>query len=460
MTPRFLVRALLISFGVAVTAYLGASLLPKKYASNMSLYFPAGQNKASNALASLAGGGAVAEGDAGAIVSLGGAVSSPLVASGPASATGILLSRTCLTETVDKLDLARAWGASNELAAVERLRSAVSVSTDKNGFLLITCTEDNAELCQSIVNHLKQHLDRRASELTMSLASSNRALVEDQYKKADTEVETVRQKLLEALAAGGPNSIEESARSYLQVRTKVVEIKSEAEAAAASIRQQEQALSKYLAGAGKDVSALENAASTGPSASMSKLAEELQARRLEMAEIGRKFTNLSPEFQDANKRLRAVEEQANSELARQRSRIKDGTNLKLIEAKAQLSALNQSLEVYKRFQDEFDRQMRGLPRRNALIQESQSLFDLALQTRARLKSELDRAKLAELRDPSRYKVVDTPIVDPSPVSPRKGIIAAIFFLLASATQFLLLSMKSPRLPKESEGLVANDESRS
>lgn len=430
-----------MSLAVALVAYLGAMLLPKKYASNMSLYFPAAQAKASNALASLASGSGGGDGDSGSISHLNNTVTSPLVGSGPSSATGILLSRTCLAETASKLDLKTVWRTSTELAAVERLRSAVSVSTDKNGFLIISCTESDAELCQSIIRTMKAHLDRRAGELTLSLASSNRALVEKQYKKAEDEVVTAREALLGALAAGGPNSVDEAAKTYLQVRTRLVEVRSEAKSAGEKIATMERGLTSYYGNA-KDANALENGIGTAPSAALSKLAEELETSRLSMAEVARKFTQSSPEYQLARKRLNDAEATSQTELKRQQARVKDGTSLRLLEAKSQLNALNKSVEVYENFLDDVSGQMRRLPERNARIQETQSIFDLTMQARARLKQELDRAILAELRDPSRYKVVDEPIVDPSPVSPRKGIIAAIFFLLAAATQFLLLGTKA------------------
>lgn len=442
MSIRFLVRTLAMSLGIALLTYLGAFLLPKKYSSSMSLYFPAGQAKASNALASLAGGAAASETDPNAMSSLGGAVSSPLVGGGPASATGILLSRTCLSEVVQKLGLKSAWDCSTELRAVDRLRRAVAVSTDKNGFLQIVCTEDSADQCQKVIAAMRQHLDRRAGELTISLASSNRTLVEKQVAKAEKELDSAREQMLKAVAEGGTVVTEEAARNYVQLKVKYMDIKSAIRSAEEGLTERQRAYDQFLAGGGKNPEVLEAGVGQGQSAAISAMATELEKRREDMAEVSRKFASTSPEYRAAKNRLVDIESAAKQELQRKRQSIKTGTHLQLAEARAQLNALKASAEVYNDFIRSLERDRETMPERSANLSEAKANFEAALGNRARLKQELDRAVLAELRDPSRYKVVDEAIVEPDPVSPRKGILAAMAFVLAAAVQFLLLSVRN------------------
>ncbi|MCE9558073.1 MAG: hypothetical protein K8R88_03910 [Armatimonadetes bacterium] len=349
ITPRFILLTLARSFAVAVLAYALGFLLPKQYSSDMALYFPSAQQKASGGLAALAGGAAGGDADGGSIPVLQNAASSPLVGSGPASATGIMTSRTCLFEVIQKLDLQTKWGMSNKWNAYNRLARAIGIRTDKNGFLKVECTEEDPELCKSIVDAVRAHLDKRASQLTLNVAKKNRELVEQQIKKADDEVARVTTKMEAALAQGPVGSLDIVGKNYLDIQTKLIDSKALAKSAEESIASQEQSLKRIYGAAGsKDPTALESAG-VEASKAMGVLAEELQKRRIEMSDTARKFTQGSPEYKAASRRLRDVESVADQEMRKQTESIGAGTNTKLVAAKAQLIALkaSQALVCYR-----------------------------------------------------------------------------------------------------------------
>lgn len=435
------VRILVVSIIVGGLAYLGARLLPKTYNSYTSIYFPAMQASKGglSALAQVSGAG---EGEGGAITSLRGALVSPLVGSAPATATGILLSRTCLLDVVKKLNLDERWKCSESLAAAT-LQQKVSVKTEKSGFLRVDATTEDPELSMHVVDAMFDHLKSRSTALSLNVSKRNRTFIQQRLIESDRKVEQARAKLISKLSQDPASQLPEVRRAYVDTRLKL----EEALVKVASARSELEALRNALKSTSKttksfagDLSAMQalgtNADSASIGLSLDVLATQLQQRRLELVDAGKKFTRSSDEYQEAAKREATVRQLVDEILKSESQRLAAGESPKLVKAQVQLQALEASVEGYQRALAGYERVALTTPESSTATEANRAQFAAALSARAMLQSELEMAIIAEMRDPSRFEVVDPPMVDPEPVGPRKGLIAGIAFVIALLAQLV------------------------
>jgi len=438
---RRFVRPLTIAVIAGVVGYFLAMLLPKTYASGASLYFPSSGAKPPSSFQALTGASSL-EGDPGSVSNLGGAYTSPLVGSGPQTATGILLSRTCLTEVVQKLGLTKRWDLS-EFAAYDKLYGGVSVAQSKSGLLEIEVNLNDPKLCKDVIDHMVAHLLRRSEELTINLSKKVRKQVEQKYLESREEVIAKRERyerLLQGLpVTDGP----EFAKALLAMKGRLDEAKVEYQAAARQLAVSKNQASKLLdpnkAYPG-NLDALKADASGGAGGldakSIQTLAAELERRTIELNDAAKTFAPSSPEYRDLKKRLGAVEALAAKVISARQKDYQEGRRPELFRLESQIEVLKVTIDAYSKIVSDYERTGSEIPKASAAIMDGRSEFEAALKKRELLEAELSRAKIAEERDPSRFEVVDQAIVQSSPVAPRKGMIAVAFFLFALVAQFL------------------------
>lgn len=436
MSRRALVRALLISFGFAVLAYLVAFLLPPTYQASQSLYFPSNQQSmVGGALAQLQG--RPSESDGAVVPSLKGALPSPLVGSAPDTANGILASRSCMLEVVDKLGLADKW-RTTRVRAAKQLQGLVDVRMDKTGFLRIEAQGSSPEEAVSIIKVMQAHLDRRSIELTLNVSRRNRTFIESRLASSNRAVEAMKSTIVQQMTAAEYADPQTLARVYWDTRMRLEEARAKELAAGRQLDAVESTLMAALSprtdsgnlnaiqllGQGPNLEATNKM--------LSSLAVELQNRRLALQDAASRFTKESAEYRQALRNSTAAERYTSGVIQGERAQLLRGKSPQLVAARAQLESLRAAVRANENSFAKFDRSLKQAPLAFASMENLKAQFQQALQTRSMLEGELELARIAEERDPSRFEIVDPAVLEPEPVAPRKALIAGIAFLLAFA----------------------------
>jgi len=417
-------------FGFAVlaagVAYGATFLLAPTYAGNLSLYFPAA------AAPSLLGGVRLTtESDPSAVRNLGGALVSPLVASGTQTAVGILTSKTCLAEVTKKLDLAKRWGLS-ESKAIKRLKGAVSPSVDKNGFLDVQVTSESPTLCVEILKALYAHLETRAEELTVNVSRRNREFIQSRVEEAEEQADRLQANLVSQLSETDRIGYDRIQGAIGEFRSRIQEAKVQEAAAKSSIASAEANLRLFIRESRTFPGSL--LAMKQINSSLDTLASDIINRRQTLEETMSRFTAQSAEYKFAQRSLKVLEGFAQKVLDVQENALDRGVSPQFAGAKAELQVLSTRIAEYTKLLDAFERQLAVSAAGQAKLERTRKEFDAHMTGLASLKAELELAKIAEARDPSRFEVVDPPSEDPEPVGPRRMLISGVVFLLALFVQ--------------------------
>ena len=420
------VRSLFTAVGIGAVAYAGTYQLPTTFKSYASLYFPQSQMGLQSPALSLVSPGS--EGDAGVVRSLGGALSSPLVGSGAQTATGILMSQTCLREVIAKHGLTKAWDLPID-KTLRKLRGRVTTSVDKNGFLVLEVEAESPQECIAEIGTFMKHLDKRSEELSINVSRRNREIIEQRVKLNTSVVAGLQSVMVDTMANALVTNLPEVQRLYLEARQQLSETRIREASALAQMNSLERSL-KQIYARGQFPSNL--GAIQAANASLTRLTDEIQSRRLSLEEIGASFQRESPEYRAALKGVRDAESVASKVLAAQSDAVTAGLTPELAQAKAELAALSKTAGAYDASLSRFEKELAESPEKYAAVTRAESDFQTALASLAKLKAELEMARLAEIRDPSRYEVVDAPFEDREPASPRRALLAGAAFLLAFA----------------------------
>jgi uncharacterized protein involved in exopolysaccharide biosynthesis len=444
------IRISLASVGIALATYLLMGLLPKEYESFQSLYFPASQTPSpGGALAALQG--QASDKDT-VMPGLRNAVSNPLVGSGAQTASGILTSRTCLAETVDKLDLGKLWNKTRS-KAIRELEDRVDVRVEKTGFLRITVSAESPALAVRILQTMHAHLKRRSEELTLNVARRNREFIEDRLAIARREVEQERERLSRGGAISPTADISAIAKVYWESVGRLDEAKAQERQVATLLVELEANLRRTLAaarGAGSDAVVLGElgaAEVTRTNTVLGELAGKLQEARMSLSDASTKFARTSAEYREIERRLGSVQRYADRVIADQERAINDGTSPQLSRTRAQLEALRASIRASEKNLSEFSKDLSRVPGEYAAGEDARARFAAALERRSLLEAEVEFARIAEARDPSRFEIVDAPMENPDPVGPRKALFAGLAFIVAFA---LMISPFVARKVREAE----------
>jgi uncharacterized protein involved in exopolysaccharide biosynthesis len=125
-----------------------------------------------------------------------------------------------------------------------------------------------------------------------------------------------------------------------------------------------------------------------------------------------------------------------------RQKIDSGMTPDLIQARSELSALKSSTQRYAQILNDYSKIALQAPRQFAAVERTKMEFQGAMHGYGELRAQLEMARLAESRDPSRFAIIDQPYANPKPVSPRRGLISGIALVLAGLLQLALLSLKA------------------
>ena len=416
-------RLIAVMLAVGVITYLLTSLIAPRYASYASLYFPQNQNPLGGGLLSSVKG----ESDSAAMRSLGGALWSPLVASAPGTATGLLTSQTAMRDVVKHMNFTQEWNLS-ELRAVERLKGRVSTRVDKNGFLVIEAQGDSPEQAVQIIQALQKHLEKRAKELTINVSAKNREFIEKRMKDAESQIGEAQRKLVETMAQSKMANFAEVQNTYLDFRKKLEESRIAADSAQASITETERQFQLLAARSHEYPQNL--VALKGLDAGLDDLIRTIQQRRMELQDVQAKFTKQSPEFRDAQRNVRSAESVAQTMLSAQANAAKSGATPQVAKARAELAGLRTTATRFDSLLSRFESDARKSPAQFAAVERAKQEFTQLLEGAGLLRTELEMARIAEARDPSRFEVVDEAFENPEPVYPRRVLLSVFAMMVA------------------------------
>jgi uncharacterized protein involved in exopolysaccharide biosynthesis len=428
-TVSTLVKGVVAAATVGAVAFAASYLIPPSYSSYQTLYFPLTQSSsgALSAVAALKGGSE--QPDGGNVSGLRGLLSNPVVASGAQTATGILTSATCYRAVVKDLGLEAKWG-SNLNRALKRLDEATNVRTDKNGLLRIEATAESPALAKQIVESMYKHLRTRANDLTLNVSTRNRQLIERSL--ADVE-KRVAQAQAELANSSGPVAFAKGdgvQASYLAAKQRLEEARLAEIRAKVELSSIQTALAKSLEQDGSiALEAVGASAENNPNLqALADLSKRLSERRLALQDASARFNPNTPEFRTAQREAQNAERAVEQYIASQKKELDAGASPALIRAQAELKALQRVSQANEALLRSYERQVRALPQ----AADAQTRYEALLELRKFLAGELEIAKIAEMRDPSRFEVVDPPYENEEPVGPRRVLIAGAAFLVTLA----------------------------
>ncbi|MBV6457693.1 MAG: hypothetical protein HONBIEJF_00810 [Fimbriimonadaceae bacterium] len=424
-------RILGVTFVIGVVTYAITFLLPTLYSSNLVLYFPQSQASSPNnpldALRGQRGGN-----DPTSMPLLRNAFYSPLVGAGEQTAVGILQSRTAMAEVVKKLDLARHWKKS-EFRAVDELKNRVTFVTEKSGFVTVSADMESPKLASDVVEALFAHLERRSKELTLNISAKNRSEVESQLEDQRGRLTEAKNALQAQMLSAPAANIQEIQKIYFDAYGKLNEAVVKAQGAKRQLNLIE-ANARELLAQGSTYPGNVVALTANEKSMLEKLITELQIRRQALSDAKQSFTNDSPEFREAARAVQSVEQVAKDVTGKQKELASKGLLPAQAQARSALAMLEGEITAFRNTVDGYARMMRQTPAQFIRIETARANFTNALTRLAQLEVDLDMAKLAESRDPSRFEVVDAPVENPESVAPRRARIAGGIALLALLIQ--------------------------
>jgi uncharacterized protein involved in exopolysaccharide biosynthesis len=417
---------ILVALLVGVAAYFACFLLPKGYRGVETLYFPMAQ--APTGAASALGGliSRPSTGEAGNVGNLNGALTSPLVGSGPQTAIGIVLSKGSIDDLISAFDLQNRWHETY-IKTYLKVQSSLSAGPDRDtGFVKVAYESTDKELAVEAVREALHYLSQRSDQLSVNVSRSNRKFVEsrlDQAKKTRLQREAA---LVQASKRIPITSSELVERSYWDFRTRIVESESALAGAKARINDLRNHLSQTF---NLGVNATANDA-------LSQISRELATRRLALEDARTTFRTNTDEVKKAKTELSNAERVAKAIRDDRANAVKSGAEPSLAVAYAEAASLEATVAKDHDFLNRLELELFKAPGQAAEIHRLRTDLATAEEAVARLEQELAQAKVAEERDPSRFEVIDPAALDPEYTSPKKALYAGIAFAIALALQAL------------------------
>lgn len=433
-TISSLPRVIIVSLVFGGLAYAFTYTMKPTYESDEVLYFPQAAGT-SNPLDMLKEGADV---DKGAVKLMNGVLVSPLVGAGAETASGIVTSHTAIRTTVDTLDLDKKWKVSKE-DAYERLDKWSDAKVDKNGMLDVSTKAESPQQAVDILKTLERYLAVRSSQLTVNVSKSNREYLEKRVAQAEIEVDHIQNQLVQTMRSSPLADVDDLMKNYFAAEVDLQKAEVAEVAADGKFRALE-AESKQLV-SGPD-SFPNNVMTMGAfNSDVRALTNEIQTRRLALSDAMANFTPDSAEYKKAVKDVQDAEGIGKEISKTSRGIVGSGLTPDLIQAKSDLTSLQDSTVRYQKILDDYGRKTVQAPSQFAAVERMKSEFDGAMKAYGTLRQQLELARLAESRDPSKFAVLDEPYPNPKPVGPLRGLIAAVVFLVAGLVQLALLSLR-------------------
>jgi uncharacterized protein involved in exopolysaccharide biosynthesis len=428
------------SISMAIVAFAVASLLPKKYKSEATLYFPVQADSSSslaNLASTLARGGNFA-GDKQGNVSLAfGALSSPLIASGPQTAIAVMDSNRCRQIVVNKLKLAKEWQVANG-KALKRLEGDVAMSIDKNGLLAVEAAETDPALAQRILDGYIYALGELSKTLSLNISTKNRQFLEERVRGARARMQRLERKL-EVATVSDPNVAEMNAPS--EAARGLIELESKLSAAQVTLSGVTRQLT-FTQEKAREV--LKSGADLPISSDIGKLQRE------RLAELEYQFGIASQELGPDNPRYRLLKDQLSTargqlvrEITRETKALNAGIQPEVLRLSAEQASLEAQVAGLTRSFNEVRGRLAAIPARQLRLGRLEYELKAIREQLMNYELDLAKARIAEDRDAITFQVVDKPEIPEEPFAPRRlyssalaglaGLLIGIAFLVAKSS---------------------------
>ena len=436
-TIAALPRVIIVSLIFAAIGYACTYFLKPTYESDEVLFFPqsSGSSSPLDMLKESAGGADV---DAGAVKLINGVLVSPLVGAAASTASGIVTSHAAMRNCVDSLELDKKWGMGKQ-DAYDQLDKWSDAKIDKNGMLDISTKAETPQQAVDILNNLAQYLNRRSSEMTINVSKSNREYLEQRTAQAEGEVNRIQNNLVETMKNAPMADVSDLMHGYFSARGDLEKAEVDQVAAESKLQALEGDSKRLVAGSNSFPNNIVTMNSFN--ADVKTLTDQIQQRRLALADTMKTFTKDSQEYKTAVANVETAENLGNDVIKVGRSKVDSGLTPDLIQARSELEGLKRSTAESEKILSQYEAKISQAPGEFAAVERGKDEFDAAMKAYGLLRQQLELAKLAESRDPTKFAVVDEPYPNPKPVGPRRGLIAAIVFVLAGLVQLALMSLK-------------------
>jgi hypothetical protein len=434
-TLAALPRVIGISLLLGAIAYAITYMVKPTYETEEVLYFPQASGS-SNPIDMLKNGGG--GGDAGNVELLNGLLTSPLVSGAPDTASGIVTSHSAIRNCVDTLQLDKAWGVPKN-DAYDRLDGWTDAKVDKVGMLDITAKAESPTQACAILKNLEEYLQTRSTEMTVNVSRSNREYLEKRVANAAAEINQIQDQLVSTMKNSPLSDVTDVMKGYFAARDDLQKAQVTEAAEEDRLASLEADSKKLLA---SNSSFPNNLVTLGSlNSDLKTLTDEIQARQLALTDAMTNFTPNSPEYKSAAAAAKNAQKVSTEVLKAGKAGVDSGMTPALIQARSQLVALKTTTQRFGKILDDYDESALQAPAQYASVERIKLEFDTAMKAYGMLRGQLEMARLAESRDPSRFAVLDEPYPNPKPVGPHRGLIAAVVFLLAGLVQLALMSLK-------------------
>jgi uncharacterized protein involved in exopolysaccharide biosynthesis len=403
----------------AILAYLATFLFAPKYESYATYYFPL--SAPMTGLAQLSGATPT---DRGSMGGFNGALSSPLIGSAPQTAVGIFGSRTCREMVLSEL---RAKGQDVSNLTEKELAEITDTKLDRNGMVRLAVVTEKPEFSEAIASCYQSAFEKIAQKLTLNVSKRNRLLIEERLKSLNDKARLLERQSLEAIAK--PNAIDLELANSALLEAEKMRIETSQKRAGVQAK-----LKSLIVALGQIYDS--NTRQPGINSSeISPILTALEDRRLAFEDARKAFQRGSAEYERAEKDYVTASNLARDLAKDKKALAAAGIDPQSIEAVSDYAGLRAA-------EKSLSNQITELKRRAKFSAADVTTIDGLkadlLQTRktiAQLDSEYQLALIAEARDPSRFEVLDEPIVDKKSVFPRRLLIAA----LAGALVFVVIT---------------------
>lgn len=430
---KHVARIAILSLVCATLAYLATFLLKPRYEANEALTFAAGSSTAGS-LSQLLPGKAPANAEGG-VPLLNGSIVDPLIGANADAALGITHTRACLRYVIDQNGLLDAYGEHHLSKAMGILQGRMNTAVDKQGFLTITATDESPDRAIAIANSVERYLGLTVNRLSEQISHPNRLFVQHLYNQASHEVDRLRAETAKQVSARPlAQEISERSKAIWTVRTASDEARIKATGALAQVSTAQESLTRLM-----------NQGSTFPGEliaigaigkGLDDLVKQLSTERIAMEQAARTFTAQSAEAKKARTDFEAANKVARNLLAQEMAGLHNNTDPSLVQAQATARALNREADLYEATLQKMLKEFSGDAGTYVSQELNQQEFKLAEARKAKLRDELDSAKIAEDRNTLRYSIVDEAFVSDEKVYPKRGLAFGVVFALATILQLV------------------------
>jgi uncharacterized protein involved in exopolysaccharide biosynthesis len=403
---------------VAAITYIVTGFLKQTFRGTESLYFPQAQGSGLGGSPLKSALGGMNQG------------------ADPAGVPLILESRSCALYCIRSMHLDDQWFPNEEnrkkreFRALQRFTGAFDVKIDKTGFLVGTMDGDTPEECERILNTAIKFLGQRSADLSVNVSTKNREFIETRVTESQRKVQDLEDSLIATMQSAPQSDYDEFEKQYLATLVLLTQAQVDASRAEKKVESLQSDYDRIFNAAGStspgDVLAISTL-----STNLTSLTDELERRRLAFADAMKQYTKDSPEYKQAFDMLQNAEHMSKRIVQSGKDLTKEGVAPQLADAKSDAVGLQHAAKEFQRiFLEKFEGPAKTAPTEYAKVERLKREFEASLDGYTSLEADLEMAKIAEARDPSRFEVVDYPYPDPTPVAPRRVLISGAVFLIS------------------------------